>query len=105
MPSFAKLFPRPRVGYEPLDNTTFEMADHTTVPTNASEEGRDLDIQEREQDSKNHTSENGKDSSSTLSQVPSEPDDVTEEELATLRRVSDKIPLSAWCDIPLQVSR
>ena len=96
MPSFAKLFSRPRVGYEPLENTTFEMADHTIVPTTAFEEGRDLDIQEREQDSKDRTSQNGKDSSSTLSQVPSEPDDVTEEELATLRRVSDKIPLSAW---------
>lgn len=89
------------------------MADHTTIPTNTRGEGRvdkstrtrrrsrdmedgDLDIKEPEQDSKVRTSETGKDSSSTLSQVPSEPDDVTEEELATLRRVSDKIPLSAW---------
>jgi hypothetical protein len=123
MPSFAQLFPRARVRYKPLDNN-FEMADHTIIPTNAHEEGReekfadpsryshdmaggDLDIQQRERDdSKLPNYETSRDSSSTLNQVSSEPDDVTEEELATLRRVSDKIPLSAWYDIPLsQVSR
>jgi len=115
MPSFRKWIPRARVRYKPLENNTFEMADHTIIPTNAHEEGReekfadprryshdiaggDLDIQQRDsRDSKLPNYKSARDSSSTLNQVPSsEPDDVTEEELATLRRVSDKIPLSAW---------
>lgn len=113
MPLFRKWVPRARVRYKPLDNT-IEMADHTIIPTTAHEEGReeqfadprryshdmaggDLDIQQREQrDQRLPGYDKGRDSSSTLNQVPSEADDVTEEELATLRRVSDKIPLSAW---------
>ena len=112
MPSFRQWVPRARVRYKPLDNT-IEMADHTIIPTNAHEEGReekfadprryshdmaggDLDIQQRERDTKLPVYDNRRDSSSTLNQVASEGEDVTEEELATLRRVSDKIPLSAW---------
>ena len=110
--SFRKLFPPARVRYKPLDNT-FEMADHTIIPANAHEEGReenfadtrkyshdiaggDLDDQQRERDTQLPKFQTGRDSSSTLNQTASEPDDVTEEELATLRRVSDRIPLSAW---------
>jgi len=86
------------------------MADHTVIPTNAHEEGReealdktrysqdvaggDLDIVVHSQDKNLPGYHAGRDSSSTLG--GSEPDDVTEEELATLRRVSDKIPMSAW---------
>ena len=95
------------------------MAEHTIIPTTVHEEDRevasdkqryshdmaggDLDVaSRRDQSLPNYRHE--RDSSSTLG-VSSEPDDVTEEELATLRRVSDKIPMSAWyatvCVIPL----
>ena len=105
MPSFRTLFPRARVRYKPLENT-FEMADQTIVPTSSNEKyiappkypvdpkSGDLDVAKR-------------DSLSTLDQTHSD-GDVTEEELNTLRRVSDKIPISAWyatrskfCVIPL----
>jgi hypothetical protein len=94
MPSFRTLFPRARVRYKPLDNT-FEMADQTIIPTSSNEKfiappkypvdakSGDLDIAKT------------RDSLSTLDQ-PHSDGDVTEEELKTLRRVSDKIPLSAW---------
>jgi hypothetical protein len=93
MPSFRTWFPRARVRYKPLENT-FEMADQTIVPTSSTEKfiappkypvdakSGDLDIAKR-------------DSLSTLDQTHSD-GDVTEEELKTLRRVSDKIPISAW---------
>jgi hypothetical protein len=108
MPSPSTWFRRARVRYKPLDNS-IEMADHTVIPTNAHEEGREEALDKTRYsydvaggDLDNVTSQDkrlqgyhaGRDSSSTLG--ASEPDDVTEEELATLRRVSDKIPMSAW---------
>src|SRR5271170_4323958 len=98
MPSFPNLFHRARVRYKPLDNT-FEMEDHTIIPTYAHEETPNekfvgppkypLDVASGELD----MAKTNRDSSSTLNHID---EDVTEEELKTLRRVSDKIPLSAW---------
>jgi hypothetical protein len=90
------------------------MAEHHTAATTAHEVAREdasdkrryshdaaggeLDTIPSTQKLPNYRNE--RDSSSTLNQgvvyTVSEPDDVTEEELATLRRVSDKIPMSAW---------
>lgn len=106
---------RPRVKYKPLDNTpleSIEMADHTVVPTNAHEEGRDStdarrwshdvaggdlghDAVHRPVDKGLPQYQPQRDSVSTLQNDDLE-EEITEHELATLRRVSDRIPLSAW---------
>jgi hypothetical protein len=119
MPTFT-WFPRARIRYKPLDNSIIEMAEHTIIPTTVHEEDRevasdkrrhsrdmaggDLDVAPLPRDQILPNYKHDRDSSSTLG-ASSEPDDVTEEELATLRRVSDKIPMSAWyssvCVIPL----
>jgi hypothetical protein len=114
MSSFlARILPRAKHGYKHIDNT-IEMAEHYTASTTAHEVARedasdkrryshdtgsgDLDTISSTQKLPDY--QNERDSSSTLNQgvvdTVSEPDDVTEEELATLRRVSDKIPMSAW---------
>lgn len=91
------------------------MAEHTTIPTNAHEEARqevpdnqpfsrDIAGGELDQDAtvlKNRdvglpSYQQGRDSQSTLGIDGAEPEDVSEEDLATLRRVSDHIPMSAW---------
>lgn len=122
MPSPSTWFPRAQVRYKPLDNS-IEMVEHTTIPTSPHEESRgeapdkrryshdmaggDLDTDPLPHDQKLSRYQSRRDSSSTLG--ASEPDDVTEEELATLRRVPDKIPLSAWyatvCIMPLTSQR
>jgi hypothetical protein len=116
MPSSLTWFHRPRVRYEHL-NASIEMADRTVIPTDANEEGREQSKEDQkfsydvyggdlDKDAAHHRRERelnyvpGNDSTSTLDGVPSEPEeaseDVSEEDLATLRRVSDRIPLSAW---------
>ena len=115
MPSPFTWFPRARARYQraryqPLDNSIIEMAEHTVIPTTVHEEDRemasdkryshdmaggDLDVASLDHGQQSPNYQHKRDSSSTLG-ASNEPDDVTEEELATLRRVSDKIPASAW---------
>ena len=110
MPFPEPWFPRARFRYSQLE--TIEMADHTPTTANAHEEsvkgasnkrGYSHDLASGELDVDRPSLEKrlpqydqrGRDSLSTLGGA-SEPEDVTDEELATLRRVSDRIPLSAW---------
>jgi hypothetical protein len=107
---------RPRVKYKPLDNSvleSIEMADRSVAPITAHEEGRDVvdskqwsqDVAggDLNQDAVKRPADDGlpqykggrEDSTSTLGNGDRS-DDITEEELATLRRVPDKIPMSAW---------
>lgn len=107
MPAPFTWFPRARVRYQPLENSIIEMADRTIISTTAHQEeasdkrysldmaGRDFDVASLDQGQPSANYQHKRDSSSTLG-ASNEPDDVTEEELATLRRVSDKIPTSAW---------
>jgi hypothetical protein len=95
------------------------MAEHTSVPTNAYEDSRersmgdkqfahdiaggDLDIVDR-QHLPGYTKAG--DSSSTLGEHPSndvEDDGISDEDLRTLRRVSDKIPISAWLVVVVEL--
>jgi hypothetical protein len=106
---------RPRVKYKPLDNSpldTIEMADHTVMPANAHE-ARELSPDPRRfshdvaggelgQDAVHKPAEKGlpqyqprPESVTTLNGNVIE-DEITDEELAKLRRVADRIPLSAW---------
>jgi proton-dependent oligopeptide transporter, POT family len=112
MPSFFRWPPRAKTRYLPLNNDPIEMADHTVVPTTAHDDARDSSLDKREFSTdltggtlpadtftrKNETSVlpgyQNRDSTSTLD--GEQPDDVSEEDLATLKRVSDRIPLSAW---------
>jgi hypothetical protein len=91
------------------------MAEHTLITTNAHEEARE-EAPDREQflhdvaggeldtttvqkrDTGLPAYQHEGDSQITLDTDgnPPEPDDVSEEDLATLRRVSDRIPMSAW---------
>lgn len=114
MPSLFTWLPRPRTRYQLLENSSIEMADRTEIPANAQEEGsKDAVDRTRyshdlaggdhdatslaEQDNRKPPNyQIDRDSLSTLGATNGGADDVTEEELATLRRVSDKIPLSAW---------
>jgi hypothetical protein len=114
MPSLWQWLPRARVRYLPLNNDTIEMADHTVIPTNAHEEARDSSVDKKEfptdvaggaltadaltkrgDASALPAYQHDRASVSTLNDEE-EADDVSEEDLATLRRVSDRIPLSAW---------
>jgi hypothetical protein len=89
------------------------MADHTVIPATAHDDARDSSLDRKEFSTdmtggglpanilttKNQTPalstyQNNRDSTSTLDGEQSE--DVSEEDLATLKRVSDRIPLSAW---------
>jgi hypothetical protein len=90
------------------------MAEHTTIPTNAYEGARqeapdkrpfshdvaggDLDASAQKRDVGLPAYQQGRDSQSTLGIEGdhTEPEDISEEDLATLRRVSDRIPMSAW---------
>jgi hypothetical protein len=92
------------------------MAEHTSIPTNTHDEAReevpdkrpfshDIAGGELDQDAtalKNRDLvlppyQQGRDSQSTLGvDAPESEEDVSEEDLATLRRVSDRIPMSAW---------
>jgi hypothetical protein len=112
MSSFlGRILPRAKHRYKHLDNT-IEMADHSVAPTYAHETARE-EASDKRQYSKDAAGgdldtvpstqklpayQNDRDSSSTLNQTGTveEADDVSEEDLATLRRVSDKIPMSAW---------
>jgi hypothetical protein len=117
MPSSSAWFPRARIRYQPLDSTSeeIEMAEHPSIPTTAYDDGREIvkddqssahDIAggnmdvlaQRDQQQLPGYAKPG-DSSSTLGEPPSNDpanDGVSEEDLATLQRVSDKIPVSAW---------
>jgi hypothetical protein len=98
------------------------MAEHTSVPTNAYEDSRershgdgkfshdiaggDLDLVG--QKDRQHLPGYSKagDSSSTLGEQPEnavEDDGISEEDLRTLRRVSDKIPISAWLVVVVEL--
>jgi len=105
--------PRPRVKYKPLDNSvldSIEMTERTVVPATAHEVARDSSDDQRwshdiaggdlDQDAVHRPADQGlpqykggrEDSVSTLGGE----EEITEEELTTLRRVSDRIPMSAW---------
>jgi hypothetical protein len=115
MPSLFTWLPRPRVRYQLLEGSSVEMTDRTVAPANAVDETRHShDLADGETDAASLPEQDNRklpnyqfdrDSLSTLGAINRETDDVTEEDLATLRRVSDKIPLSAWyvatCLIPL----
>lgn len=91
------------------------MAEHTSIPTNAYDDGRGRSKDDRrfsrdiaggdlagvaQKDNQRlpgYAKQN--DSSSTLGEHPSSDsmnDGISEQDLNTLRRVSDKIPVSAW---------
>ena len=116
MPSFAParwLFHRARIRYKPLVNA-IEMADRSVIPVNAHEEereepynrngafehdlaGGDLDSGFAAQKQLPTYRQEREASTSTLDGAVAESDDqISEHDLATLRRVSDKIPISAW---------
>ena len=115
MPSSSSWFPRTRIRYQPLDSDSIEMAEHTSIPTNAYDDGRerskddrrfshdiaggDLDLAAPKDREHLPGYAKATDSSSTLGEQPGNDltsDGISEEDLNTLRRVSDKIPLSAW---------
>ena len=122
MALLAQWFARPRVKYQPLNSTQYpiEMAERIVVPTTAHEEGRDttdprgwshdvaggelgVDAVHRPVDTGLPQYKDRKDSVATLQNAKSDgngksddKEDISEEDLATLRRVSDKIPISAW---------
>lgn len=117
MPSFAPaarwLFHRTRIRYKPLVNA-IEMADRSVIPVNAHEEAReepyntdgvfehdivggDLDGDASFQKQPLPTYRQEREAStSTLDEAAENDDQISEHDLATLRRVSDKIPISAW---------
>ena len=105
MPSLlAKWLPRARVRYKPIDNDAIEMTDHNqNTPVIPYDEGTRYDDDDVARGDSSHTPDptlptykpQREGSSSTLNEADST-EGITEEELNTLRRVSDRIPLSAW---------